>query len=166
MTLEVKLKNIIKPLTKELANAALRWTQENFKKQQWDGKAWPARKKETRLSKGKPLLTNRRNLYDALQVINDNAIGAIGIPYARIHNDGGTIGHPARQRQLTFKRHKSGKNKGRVRFAKNNTKATFSQKVKTGAYNIPMPRRRYIGNNAAMRQYMIAEAQRWLNNRK
>ena len=164
-SIELQLRNLIKPLTKELANAALRWTQENYKQQQWEGTVWRARQKETRLSSGKPILTARRNLYNALQVINDNAIGVVGIPYARIHNDGGSVTHPARQRQLTFKRFKSGKNKGRIRFAKNNSNASFSQKVKSGPYSIPIPRRRFIGNNAAMRTFMIAQAQQWLKSR-
>ncbi|MBK7097429.1 MAG: hypothetical protein IPH58_02480 [Sphingobacteriales bacterium] len=100
-SIEVQLQNIIRPLTIELVNAAVRWTQENFKRQKWEGSAWPKRRKETKLSKGKPLLTGRRDMYNAIQIVDDHSFGVVGIPYARIHNYGGAVGHPARRRQHT-----------------------------------------------------------------
>ena len=115
-----------------MVEAAVQWAQENFKNQQWDGSGWAGRKKESRRSRGKPLLVGRRDMYNAIRVLGPDTFGVVGIPYARIHNEGGTITHPARTRRTTFKRYNSGKRKGKVLFHENNSKATFSKQMDTG----------------------------------
>jgi hypothetical protein len=137
-SLEVQLQNIIRPLTKELVNAAVRWTQENIKRQKWEGSAWPKRKKETKLSKGKPLLTGRRDLYNAFQIVDDHSFGVVG---ARIHNYGGAVAHPALTHRLTFKSYKRGRFAGKALFHRNNDKASFSKTAQSGAYNNSIPQR-------------------------
>lgn len=74
--------------------------------------------------------------FNTARVIND-------VPYAQIHNEGGTINHPARTRVLNFRKKRSGRNKGRVRFAKEKL-AQYSQKVHSGAYKITMPQRPFM----------------------
>lgn len=163
MSLNDQLQSKINALMPILINEAVTWTQNNFKSQQWEGAAWQGRKKETRLSKGKPLLVSRRDLYNAIRALGPNSFGVIGIPYARIHNQGGTITHPARTRQMTFKKYKAGKFKGKTLFHKNNEKASFSRKAESGAYTITIPKRQFIGNTPELKKHLVQIAKDYLH---
>lgn len=162
MSLETQIDAISAKLLPILVEAAVQWTQNNFKKQQWEGSAWPARKKETKLSIGKAILVNRRDMYNAIRALGPDTFGVVGIPYARIHNEGGTINRQPSVRRLTFKRYKSGKYKGKTLFHKNNDKASFSRKANAGAYTINMPQRKFIGNGPELRKHLIKIAQQEL----
>ena len=65
------------------------------------------------------------------------------LDYAAIHQYGGDITHGTRQQVLNFHKLKSGKKKGRTRFAKE-SKAQFSQKVSIGAATIHIVARPYL----------------------
>ena len=54
-------------LPSALAQAGQMFFQRNFDKQKWDGTKWAKRKKETKASKGKPLLVNTGKLRQAMQ---------------------------------------------------------------------------------------------------
>lgn len=165
MSLEQKLNNALAGLPLVLAKAAVNWTLENYKRQQWNGTAWPGRKKETSKTRGRALLVQSGRQRRGIQVIGDNSFGVLGVPYARIHNEGGTITHPARTRQMTFKSYKSGKRKGKTLFAKNNTKASFSKKVNSGSYTINIPQRKFIGNSPQLREYLINEVKIYIKSK-
>lgn len=163
MSLNDQLQSKINALMPILINEAVTWTQNNFKKQQREGTAWRARKKETRLSKGKPLLVARRDLYNAIRALGPNSFGVAGIPYARIHNQGGAITHPARTRQMTFKTYKAGKHKGKTLFHKNNKNASFSRKAQSSAYTINIPQRKFIGETPELKKYLVKIATEYLH---
>ncbi len=63
--------------------------------------------------------------------------------YAAIHQFGGPINHPARQRTMFFKKFKSGERKGLTRFSKE-SKAGYGMKVPGKAYTINMPARPFM----------------------
>jgi phage gpG-like protein len=162
MKTEDKIRQVKAAVITLLLNDAVNWTLDNYKKEQWSGAAWAARKKETRLSSGKPLLVSRRNLYNAIRVLGANTFGVVGIPYARIHNEGGTITHPARTRRMTFKNYKSGARKGKTLFAKNNERASFSKKAESKAYTITIPQRKFIGVNDELKKYLTEQAKKYI----
>ena len=146
-----------------LVNEAVLWTQANFKKQQWDGKAWPVRKKESRLSRGKSLLIGKGRLYRAIQVVDDHSFGVLGVPYARIHNEGGTITQAARSNNFVQNRFKRGTKKGKFKRGKlspaggaGGGRMSFKQRI------IHIPQRRFIGNSPALRQHLINKAKNYL----
>lgn len=67
---------------------------------------------------------------------NEAAVGT-NKRYAAIHQFGGEILIPSRDRIMNFKKFRSGKRKGKVRFAKEKD-ANFSQKVLGKSYTIHM----------------------------
>lgn len=71
------------------------------------------------------------------------AIVGTNVKYAAIHQLGGTINIPAQDKVLNFKKFNRGANKGKVRFSKE-SKASFSQKIKTQAYSIKIPARPFL----------------------
>lgn len=110
-------------------------------------------------NKYKTLLSSRNHLFSSIRyepgagqvkIIND-------VPYARIHNEGGSIGIPARTATLAFRRIKSGKNKGRTRFSQNNEKAHFAQKASIGAHTIKIPKRQFIGESKELNDKIEAK---------
>jgi phage gpG-like protein len=70
------------------------------------------------------------------------AFSVSGVPYAKIHNEGGVIHRRARTGILSF-----GKGGGFV----NHKKAHFQQKVNVGEHDIVMPQRRFMGDSTILR---------------
>lgn len=90
----------------------------------------------------------RRSWYPFTEIQSGDVVSKIQTdsPYARPHQYGSTIMHPARQRILTFRRTRSG-----VRFTKDKLVTSagkrrnqFQKSVTTGAYEIKIPKRLYI----------------------
>lgn len=85
-----------------------------------------------------------------VRAFND-AEATAGVPHslvhrAAIHQFGGEINIPPGDRILNFKKFRSGKKKGKVRFAKKE-KASFSQKVLTKGHTIHIPARPFLAVN-------------------
>lgn len=167
MTNEQKFEEIITRLAPVLANAAVNWTLENYNKQQWEGTPWKARKSKKDTGRAILIGPGSGRLRRSIQVVtigNLYAIGVLGVPYARIHNEGGEITQAARSELFVRNRYKKGA-KGKMfggmgAYKKGTTKGkglSFKQRT------ITIPKRQFIGNNAAMRQYMVAEGQSWVN---
>lgn len=75
------------------------------------------------------------------QYTSNSAVVGTNKKYAAIHQFGGTIQIPARDRILHFKTYTKGKFKGRTLFARNNKRATYGMKVHIKAYKVTMPPR-------------------------
>jgi phage virion morphogenesis protein len=73
---------------------------------------------------------------------DSTAVGT-NVVYAAIHQKGGDIRHPARERTIFFKQYRGGRHRGRTLFSKEK-KATMGMKAKGGAYTIGMPARPFI----------------------
>lgn len=71
------------------------------------------------------------------------AVVSTNVKYAAIQQLGGTVKIPAHESVIHFKKFKSGKRKGKVRFSKEGN-ATFAQKARTEAYTITIPARPFL----------------------
>lgn len=113
-----------------------------------DGTPWkqlsPATVKRRRGS-AHPILRRRGDLYRSLTVQADATKAVVGTnwPYARIHQLGGDIQRAGGTVRLHFKKFKSGKRKGLVRFSRANA-ASYGMKATVGPYTIRIPARPYL----------------------
>lgn len=135
-----------------LGNRIKNFTLEAFRKQGFTDSGfqrWKPRKKNK--DAGRAILVKTGKLRRSIKVSRANwtrvVVGSYGLPYARIHNEGGSIDKGGRTAILSFKSFKRGKNKGKTMFSKNNKKASYSQKVDIGAHSINMPKRQFIGRS-------------------
>lgn len=166
MSLESKLNNALAGLPLVLANAAVNWTLENYKKQQWEGSPWPGRKRKTAKTTGRALLVQSGRLRRAIQVVGDHSFGVLGVPYARIHNEGGAINKAARSEIFVRNRYKRGpKSKmfgGMGAFKKGVTKG---RGLSFKEHTINMPKRKFIGNSPQLREYLINEVKIYIKSK-
>lgn len=98
--LKAKAQQAIKRLPTLLGAEAVRFTKENFRMGGFmDGglQAWPARKNDPDPGRGILIGKQSGHLFKDIRVLGktDNSV-TVGttLPYARIHNEGGTIQHP------------------------------------------------------------------------
>ena len=81
-------------LPKYLSDEGEKYFAKNFDKQQWNGSAWRPRLKETKQTKGKPILVRTGRLREAIQHTKDSAdykkiVWTVrNVPYAGFLNDG------------------------------------------------------------------------------
>lgn len=88
-------------------------------------------------------------------------IGSAGdIPYARIHQSGGTVQKPARPGRI-FRRQAKDGTFGR-RFAKRKLKTSAATEVSIPAHSITIPARPFLGVSAEDETEIIGLARRWL----
>lgn len=157
----------------KLGNVTQRFFVDSFKKQGWDGptgntpgglassgifQPWKERKKKE--ARARNILVKsgrlrravadsvRRNTWPTVMLMVD-------IPYAEIHNDGGTIRMPAREQVQSLKRSKGVLKLARTRTEKQREKVVAQRKVKIPAYNINIPQRRYMGDSPTLRKLQI-----------
>jgi phage gpG-like protein len=103
---------------------------------------WTPRKRETRLSRGKPILVGTGHLRRSIGVLSKTwsaiTIGTRGIPYAAIHNEGGQIAIGAHTSIMSFN------SRGRM---VRSGRANYQQKVAIRGSSGKMPKREYLGNS-------------------
>lgn len=139
-----------------VAETALEHFKNALIQKQWDGKPYePYKNKKREPSRGSFMMRSN-NLFQSLKIVSvssTNAIltaGSSKVPYAKVHNEGGTIYREARTTIVAHKKFTRGKFKGKTLFAKNNERATFSQKASVGAYSVTMPKRQFMGKSQSL----------------
>ena len=144
-----------------LGNKIKNFTMDAFRKQGWTDNGferWKPRKNNK--DAGRSILVKRGKLKRSIKVRMANwtrvVVGSYGIEYAQIHNEGGAISKGSRTGVLAFKSFSKGKNKGKTMFAKNNSKASYAQKVSIGAHSINMPKRQFIGKSQRLERELKA----------
>lgn len=150
-----KLKQLIEIYPRLVGNTAVNFFRSNFDKQGWQGEhfeKWQPRKRENRRSLGKPILTDTGALKRSISVKSTTPIEVVvgtggEIPYARIHNEGGTIKQAPRSDNFVRNRVKKGRGKGRF---KRGTKP--GQGFSFGERTITMPKRQFMGDSPVLRQ--------------
>jgi phage gpG-like protein len=163
--LESEINRLKAGFASKAGDIALRFIDGNFKAQGYQGTTfirWAVRKSADKKRKGRAILVDRGRLrrgfrkirlgVGAVQIVND-------VPYAQIHNEGGTINMPARQSVVHFKI-----KGGRYKFS-STKKANAAQKVSKSAHNINMPKRQMAPIDAndspvlsnAIKNYIIKE---------
>lgn len=150
----------------KLANETQNFFVDSWRKQGWDDgsvKAWQPRQKETKKSAGRSILVKSGKLRRAVgQSIRSKTFEKIqlvvALPYAQVHNDGGTVTTKERDQVLRFRPHaynlQTGKYRGK--FVKKNASGArkygdYSMKVKISATTFQMPQRRFMGDSRTLR---------------
>lgn len=153
-----RLQTAVRSLPTILGNEAVNFSLDRFRNQNWIGNStepWKPRKKETKKSAGKNILIGIGRLRGSIRKISQGglkvSIGSTDVPYARIHNYGGTITRHARSETFLRNRITRGIRKGKF---KRGTTAGKGFTFKKGTIRIP--RRQFLGRS----QYLIIRLRR------
>lgn len=141
-----KVLNIQANVVEDIGNAVVNNALENFEKQAYSNNPWPKRKGKQDSSRA--LLVKSGTLRRSIRVISSSPTSVIvgsDVPYARVHNDGGTINQKARSETFVRNRYARGKKKG---FFKKGTTPGQGFSFKASSYN--MPQRRFLGVNVQL----------------
>jgi len=150
-----RLLNLVEQLPPIIGNEAVNFYKDNFRLQGWQGQTfqpWPKRKRETRLTLGKPILIQSGALERSIQVKQVSpqrvVVGTSStIPYARIHNEGGTIIQAPRSETFVRPRYQRGRKKGKFQPGKLPGRGfTYGQRV------IHIPKRQFMGDSPVLRR--------------
>lgn len=129
---------------------AVKLFQENFTKQGWQGETFEPWKRKKLANGYNTLMSgNSNSLQKSIHIAHQSerlvvVATADNKPYARIHNEGGTIQIPARKQVAHFNK------KGQ--FSKNNKRAKYAQKFDVRAYEITMPKRQFMGETPELQK--------------
>jgi phage gpG-like protein len=109
------------------------------------GRPTPWKKSKRTIKEGGITLTKTRRLANSItsKAGRDSVDIGTNAIQARIHNLGGEIKHPARERVLHFSQKTRGQMSGGDLFAKR-SKARYAMKVSGKAYTITMPKREFM----------------------
>ncbi len=128
---------------------AVEFYKESFRRQGYINKnfeRWNARKRGDKKRSGRAILTDTGTLRRSIRVVykgRDYVVIGSNMPYAKIHNEGGTIHMPTRKRKIRFER-----SKGRFRFAKKASKNVIAEAMTASkAYTVDMPKRQFMGES-------------------
>lgn len=140
--------NLIKIMSIEAQNFFIR----NFIKQGFDDNGvtpWKQRKR-TKNGTGRAILVKRGALRRSIRISRPSSYYAYivsNLPYAVIHNEGGTIQKGFDRKILSFNR--DGKFQ-KTRTRKQRAGITHQQQVTINEHDIRMPKRQYIGDSSRM----------------
>ncbi len=167
--LKRQAKSAISRLPPLLGAEAVRQTKENFQRGGFDGgmEPWEKRKNDSDPGRGVLIGKGSGHLFKDIRILSqtDNMV-VVGttLPYARIHNEGGTINHPG----------------GTAFFPKDGKLAYVSNKVaanlataghklpRTKAHPIRIPQRKFLGTSKVLTtnlQAIVAREMKSLNNK-
>ena len=148
-----------KKLPTEIATIAVNFSKERFRDQAWLDKTkskWKPRKtKRGRTGKrSQTLLVDTGRLKRSIRKIKatpKQVIIGTDVPYAQIHNDGGTINKSVNVKSHVIKSHRrkshTRERKGRTEKIKAQTVKAYTVKAHTRKMNTKIPARRFIGNS-------------------
>ncbi|WP_286767171.1 MULTISPECIES: phage virion morphogenesis protein [Sphingobacterium] len=129
----------------EVVNSAL----DNFKTESYFGEKWKERKDKKNKKK---LLVNTGTLQRSPRVIlSSPGMVTVGsdVPYAEVHNDGGTISRASRSETFIRNRYKNGSKKGRFKKG-----TTDGQGQTYKAYSYSMPMRKFLGPHPKLKAHL------------
>jgi phage gpG-like protein len=128
---------------------------QNFERESFFGQAWkPSEYVKNKRSGGKLLQKSgrlRRSI--RYQVRGKNIVFTSSVPYAEIHNQGGTINHPGGTAYFFNKA------KGETIWI-SNRKAAGKNYPRTKKHDINMPKRQFIGNSPQLKKAIEMELDR------
>jgi phage gpG-like protein len=130
----------------------------NFRKQGFNGVKWKPKKKPN----GKNILIKKGNLRRSIskkRISNDSIVIGSDLPYAYIHNNGGTINRKERSEIFTRNRYTKGNKKGKF---KKGTKSGKGFSFKSHIVN--MPKRQFMGNMPTLTKKITNFIKNKLNN--
>lgn len=146
-----------KKLPAIVARTAYEETKKNFERKSFDGKPWAPYKNKKREPRKGSLMMRNNNLYNSVKsrVVSPDLVvvsaGGSKAPYARIHNEGGTIERAARSETFIRNRHQKGKLGkmfgGMGAFRKG---TTAGQGLTFKPYIINIPKRQFLGKSESL----------------
>jgi phage gpG-like protein len=151
------LQQTYKNIPAEVATIAVNFSKDRFRDQAWTDETkepWKSRKRPRRGKTGKvssnqTLLVKTGRLKRSVRKISateDKIIIGTDVPYAQIHNEGGTITGTATVKSHTVKEH-TRMRKGRREKVKSHTVKAHSRKM-----NVKIPKRQFIGNSYTLQR--------------
>ena len=146
------LSQTLKTLPNEIGAVAVNFSKERFVSQSWIDKTkrnWKPRKKDRRSqhgnkTKNQTLLVQTGRLKKSIRVISaDESRVVVGsnVPYAKIHNEGGTINATVAVRAHSVKQH------SRIRKGRKETVREHDKREHTRNMNTKIPSRRFLGTS-------------------
>ena len=141
-----KLVRLVQTYPKWAGNEAKNHFADSFRKEAWDGEAWKPRAKADTNPKRRNLLVKTGRLKRSIR-IERTGPGFVqvstDVPYAEIHNEGGTINATVNVRAHRRKIVSRNVGKGRKKTAS----GVAFVKAHSRVVNISMPRRQFMGNS-------------------
>jgi phage gpG-like protein len=139
-------------IPEKVKQIGLKHFDDSFKSQGWEGTAWAKRKRETRRTRGKALLISSGRLRRSIRGVSspNKVVFSTDVPYAQIHNEGGTIQRSAMSRLYLQNRATKGKNKGRYSYGTKRGRG-----LTIGAYSVKMPKRQFVGISTKLNNDII-----------
>lgn len=149
-----------------LGAIAVAFSKERFTRQNWVGKTrqpWEKRKVEkgSKRRRRRHVLVDSGRLKRSIRVLyksHNYLIIGTDVPYAKIHNEGGTINKDTRVRRHTRKAHTRRTKSGSQKVSQHQVQA-HSRHI-----NIDMPERRFIGESALMVRRMERDITKEIKN--
>jgi phage gpG-like protein len=135
------LKNFFTQFPKKAGEMALHDVAENFRTESFDGVKWAPRKKKDVRTRALLVKTGRLKRSVRIARTSNNSVTVTSnVPYAEIHNQGGSITLNARSELFKRNRNTKGNNKGKF------TKGTTAGKGATYKQgSIKIPKRQFMG---------------------
>lgn len=156
----------LKPrITRELADVAVNFFKDSFKRQGWRDKSlekWKARAASAPRNKGRAILVDKGHLRNAIVVSQANAKQAVikvPVPYAAVHNDGfsGTVQVREHYRTVSAKVKVSSTSlASRKTTSRTMMLSAGKRKVKAHTRKMNMPKRQFLGDSEVMFKKMDA----------
>lgn len=160
-----QLERALATAPRDLANEALNYTRQRFRQEDWDGRKWAPRQRDSQA--GQRRAARRGLLVKTGRLLRGNRIGNVSprsftlansVPYAQPHNEGATIDHPGGSPYLRG-------GKGKIVYIRKSTARRMGRRVKTTKpHQIPLPERRFIGQSrrlsAILRKQFITITQK------
>lgn len=157
---------IIQQLPRFLGNETVRFFQEQMEKEKdVHGRDYQRRGYETDLQQGKAILSDRGNLFDAIEILSVDANGVtVGVDedvivYASIHNEGGIIAVSANMKRFFWAKHYEADNRDLEQ------DAAFYKRMalmRVGSA-IDIPKREFVGESELLQQFLEKKVQQFVN---
>jgi phage gpG-like protein len=150
------LSDAYKKLPAEVATIAVNFSKDRFREQAWLDETkenWKPRKRQRKGKGSQTLLVKTGRLKRSVRKISateDRIIIGTDVPYAQIHNEGGTISTTATVKAHEVKEH-TRKRKGRNGRVKSHTVKAHQRKI-----NTRIPQRQFIGNSKSLQDKIIS----------
>lgn len=156
------INKVIKELssfTKDVAILAADLFDQNFERESFFGQAWKPSQYVKAKRQGGKLLQKSGRLRRSIkyQFKGNNIVFTSNVPYAEIHNQGGTINHPGGTAYFY------NKNKGETIWV-SNRKAVGKNYPRTKKHNIDMPKRQFIGDSIQLKKEIENELNQLFKN--
>lgn len=133
-----------------IGTEAVNFSKKRFREQAWvdnGTEPWKKRKPGAARNNGRAILVDKGKLRNSIRIVRSGpgfVVIGTSVPYAQVHNEGGTINIPVTDRMRRW---------GWAMFAKTkDSKFKGLALTKKSSLRVRMPKRQFMGNSAYLRQ--------------